>query len=464
MVDATASAVVVAISGVAMLVLINALRKTVARSEWDSASLLGALSVALFSAVFALVTYSGTWNMVAEQGHEDQLKPQWARYVIMLLAGALALVSATVFFRAMRRGELLKSINPAAVLLSMLVVISGVSAVLNGDNPLRSQSALLLAVLVACTVAPRGLGVHVGIGTFCVIAAIASGVAIAVQKDFSIAHCYPGECGILGINFRGVFHHENAFAIFLALALPFVYIGFASWEGAVLSAYLLGLIVISGSRTGLVAAVVTFVALVLVRPNIRRPMWAPVRTVLLYSALAVLFVVGLALPYTVGDRRFLNGRGNLWILVRDGLSDPATFIHGTGMLAWQHVRDSGLIHPSAGYSVHNQWLHVLYTTGLIGLLLFVAALVVLIWQAGRMYSLVIGCVLLPVFVLAAAERPWPIDTADWVFWAVPGALLSYPVVKGHSDHQANDIAQAQGASTSPAVAERQGRGRHRRRR
>jgi hypothetical protein len=464
MVDATASAVVAAISGIALLVFINALRKTIARSEWDSASVLGALSVALFSSVYVIVTYSGTWKMVVEQSYEDQLKPQWARYLIMLLAGSLALVSAAVFLRALRRGNFLGTINPAAVLLSALVAISAVSAVLNGDNPVRSQSALLLAVLVACTVAPRGLGVHVGIGTFCVIAAVASGLAIAFQKDFSMAFCYPGECGVLGVNFRGVFHHENALAIFLTLALPFVYIGFASWEGTVLSAYLLGLILISGSRTGLVAAVVTFVAIVLVRPNIRRPTRAPVRTVLLYSALAVISAVGFVLPYTVGDRLFLNGRGNLWILVRDGLSDPATFVYGTGMLAWQHVRDSGLIHPSAGYSVHNQWLHVLYTTGLIGLLLFVAALAVLIWQAGRTYSLVIGCVLLPVFILGVAERPWPIDTADWLFWVVPGALLSYTVVKGSPNHQATDAAQITGESIPPTEAERQRGGRHRRRR
>jgi O-antigen ligase len=88
-----------------------------------------------------------------------------------------------------------------------------------------------------------------------------------------------------------------------------------------------------------------------------------------------------------------------------------------------------------GYSAHNQWLHVLYTTGLIGFLLFVGVLALLIWQAGRIYSLVIGCVLLPVFLLAVTELPWPTDSVDWVMWVVPGALLSYPAARRLSGDQ-----------------------------
>jgi O-antigen ligase len=453
MVDVTITAIVGGLSAIASLVLLNALRKTIARSEWGRTALFGALSVMLFSLVYLVVTYSDAWVKITKQNQDLWLVPRWGRYLIMVLSVLLVAVASTTLLQAVRRKVAFNVFNPAAVLALALVVISCLSTIINGDNPIRPATAVFVVVVAACTVAPRGVGIHVGIGTCCVIAAIASGFAIAVHKDFSVVPCVGDKCGILDFNFRGIFHHENAFAMFLALAMPFVYIAFASWEGPLLAAYLLGLILLAGSRTSSAAAVLTFVVLILVRPNIRRAAWAPVRTVLLYLLLALAFVVGLALPFFTNDATFLNDRGHMWMLARDQLSDPPTFAIGTGMLGWQHVRDSALVHISSGYAVHNQWLHVLYTTGLVGLLLFVAVMVVLIWRAGRTYSLVIGCVLLPVFVLAVTERPWPIDSADWVMWVVPGALLSYPAAKrlsADSSAQTSEIAEERHAD---AIAE-----------
>jgi hypothetical protein len=167
-----------------------------------------------------------------------------------------------------------------------------------------------------------------------------------------------------------------------------------------------------------------------------------------------------SVPFTVSDPTLLSGRGYLWMLARDELFDPATLLHGTGMLGWQHVREAGLIDFAAVYSVHNQWLDVLYSTGLIGFLLFVAALAVLIRQAGRTYGLVVGCVLLPVFILSITERPWPIDTADWLFWAVPGALLSYPVARRLSGDQIMETPRASEESVAHSAAHRGAQGDH----
>jgi O-antigen ligase len=448
MVDPTTSTIVATLSAIALLVLCNALRKTIARSEWDAAALLGALSVALFSLVYLVLTYSDAWVVVTKQYQDIALVPQWGRYAIVLIAVVLVVVSAAIVVRAVRRTPTLRKFefDRVAMLLIGVLIVSGAASILNGDNPIRPASALLLAVLAACAVAPRGVGVHVGIAACCVIAAVASGFAIVVHKDFSVLPCVNDKCGVLGFNFRGIFHHENAFAMFLALAMPFVFIGFASWEGPVLSAYLLGLILIAGSRSASMAAVITLVVLFVVRPNIHRPTWAPRRAVLLYSLLAVAFVIGLAIPFTTHDPAFLNDRGRLWMMVKDGLSDPSTLFHGTGMLGWQHVRDAGLFHISAGYSVHNQYLDVMYTAGLVGLLLFVAALGVLIRQAGRTHSLVVGSVLLPIFILSVTERPWPVDGADWVLWIVPGALLSYPLV---TRLPGDGTAEASSASEEP---------------
>jgi len=457
MVSTATSVAVVALSAMAFLILLTALRKAIKSSEWDGAALLGALSVALFSLAYAVVTYSGAWDLLTEQYQDMEIKPRWGNYLIMLLGLVLVVTCAAISVRVLRRNKIRNMYNPAALLASALVVVSIASTVLNGDNPIRPAVGLMLIVLAACTVAPRGLGIHVGIGTCCVIAAVASGIAIVVHKDFSVMPCPRDKCGILGFQFRGIFHHENAFAMFLTLAMPFVYIGFASWEGPALATYLLGMVLLSGSRSGMAAAALTFVVLLLVRPNIRRPTWAPKQTISLYLVLAVSFVGGLALPFVNQDPGFLTDRGHIWILARDQLAHPATLLHGTGMLGWQHVVNAGLVHISMGYSTHNQWLDVLYTTGVIGLVLFVGVLALLIWQAGRTYSLVVGCVLLPVFLLGVTERPWPIDNADWVMWVVPGALLCYPAAR----HLSGDQTVRGPEDAEATIARSSTRGRHR---
>jgi len=57
---------------------------------------------------------------------------------------------------------------------------------------------------------------------------------------------------------------------------------------------------------------------------------------------------------------------------------------------------------------------------------------VLVWQARPHYSLVLGCVLTPVFVLALTEQPWPLDSSDWLTWSIPAALLCYPGARRRS--------------------------------
>jgi hypothetical protein len=437
MADPLTSAAIVALSVAALLILLGALRKARARGEWSGGATLGAVIVLLtISFVELFVTYLGLWDKERNAYKSVTWSvPPMAHGVMRLLAVILAVIAAAVFVVQLRRKRTI--INIPAVLFLLIEIVSAESALLHGDNPFRPLSVVFLAVVLACTVAPRGLGIHVGVGAACMVVAIASGFTFYIHRDFSVFACTSDsltsdKCGLFNFNFRGILENENALAMYLALAMPFVYIGFGSWEGTALSAYILCLVMMTGGRSGMTAAAVTFLALVTLRPNIRKPTAAPVRNSLLYVGLSGALLVGFLLPYFTEDPNAYHGRAGLWILVRDTLSDPATLVYGTGMLGWQHVRDSGLIDPTASYSVHNQWLQVLYSAGLIGLLLFFATLGVLVWQARPYYGLVIGCVLIPVFVLGVTERPWPIDTSDWLTWAIPAALLSYPAVRRRS--------------------------------
>src|SRR6185437_5618990 len=106
---------------------------------------------------------------------------------------------------------------------------------------------------------------------------------------------------------------------------------------------------------------------IVLRPNVREPGPTRIRTGLLFFGLAGALLIGLVTPFLSNDPTAYHGRAGLWMLVREALSNPETLLYGTGMLGWQHVRDAGMIDPNAAYSVHNEWLQVLYTTGLIGL-------------------------------------------------------------------------------------------------
>lgn len=463
MANSLISTLMVALSAAALLVLLNALRRMRATGEWTGTATFGAIIAGLtITFVELFVTYLGAWTKERNAFKSiTWVVPPVAHSIMRLVAIVLVVIVTVVFVRRTKRAHTL--INLPAVLFLLIEVISAESALVHGDNPFRPLSVVFLVVVLACTVAPRGLGIHIGVGTLCMVAAIASGFTFVIHHDFSVFSCTADamtsdKCGLFNFDFRGILENENALAMYLALAMPFVYIGFGSWEGFFLAGYILCLILMTGGRSGMIAGTVTLLALIVLRPNLRHATPTPVRNGVVYIALGGMLVVGFAVPFLTTDPDAFHGRAGLWLLVKDALADPATLTYGTGMLGWQHVRDSGMIDPSASYSVHNQWLQVLYSAGLAGLLLFLACLGVLLWQARPNYTLVIGCVLVPVFVLSVTERPWPLDTSDWLTWAIPAALLSYPAVRRRATDDDPKPDERAGLSTFEKAGARDGGG------
>jgi hypothetical protein len=430
------TSLIVSVTVVAVIVLVLALRRVVVRREWDRpATTVFLFAVLSTSFVNILVTLLDQWTDTLDPFHNVVIGlPAWAYqlqlgFYVIVLAGALIILVRNI----LRPGA---TIAVPALLILLLVMLSDASALLHGDNVLRPYYLIFLAVIAASTVSPRGMGVHLGIGTFAVILAIASGFAVLVNYKFvAFSECDADKCGALGVLFRGVFDNENALALYLAIAMPFVFIAFGVRIGTVLSAYLLLLVLITGSRSGMVAAAVTFVLLVVVRPSLNKPDVSTARIAILYTSLSVAFVLGMVLPFVVDDPQAATGRAYLWILARSALTDGSNLLFGSGALGWEHLRETGKIDYSAVYSVHNQWLQVLFSTGICGMILVIAAVVLLIKQAGRRYSLVVGCVLLPVMCLSVTERPWAIDSVDWLVWALPAALTCYPARGGSPNNE-----------------------------
>jgi hypothetical protein len=432
MVDEVTSTIIVAISVVALLVFLSALRKVLRRGEWSKAATLGVVIAGCTqTSINVVVTYLGTWQRVKNVYLNVPWVWPWEWHQVWrVLSFALGAVATVVFLMRVKRRDV--PLNTPAVLVAMVALISFASSLLHGDNPFRPVSVVYVVLLIACTVAPRGLGINVGVATFGTIVALACGftfLTILPQYGFSVEPCTRDKCGILNFDFTGVMEQDNPLAMYLALAMPFVYIGFGAWEGVTLSAYILGLILLTGSRSGTTAGVITFIALVVLRPNIRRPTAAPIRSWLLYLGLTAAFVAGIVVPFARHDPSAFTFRAYLWSLAREAMSDPAVLWYGTGVRGLEHVHADGLVALPI-YSVHNQWLQVLFSTGLIGFALLLGALALMLWNARGAYTLVVGTVLLPAFVLAVTERPWPIDSLDWLTWVMPATLLSYPTIRG----------------------------------
>jgi hypothetical protein len=425
----SSSLLILLATAVAAVVIVREVRQILRRGEWDRDTTLAfVITVLATSVVDVAVTYTDHWVKQTDAfGNAVTTIPGWAYQTQVVMYLLIAVGGAGVFLvRLSRPGA---TMNVPALLLLLAVLVCHASAVLHGDIPLRPFEVILLAVLVGATAAPSGRSVHVGFGIFWACGAVVAGLAAVVQHDYSTFACAADKCGLLGFNFRGWLDNENAIAMDLTLALPFVYLGFGRRSGTILSTYLLFLVLLSGSRTGTAAAVATYVLLIVVRPDIRRPEFSRRKGALLYGALSVAAVVGLVLPFITQNPAAFTHRGYSWGLVRESLSTPGAWILGSGSQAWEHVRQKGLIDFSAVYSVHNLWLQVLYSGGLVALALLIAAFVVLVVRAGR-YSLVVGSVLAPVVFLAITESPWPTGVVNWLVWAVPGALLCYPTGGG----------------------------------
>lgn len=431
MVSAVTSNLIVAVSFVALLVFLSAVRKVVRAGEWSRTATLAVLIAACAKAtVDVAVTYLGVWSEgKSGDGNTIWEHPALWHQVWRGLCFALGLVAVVAILVRARRRDVMVDIP--AVLLVVVALISFASSILHGDNPFRPVSVVYVVLLVACTVAPRGLGIHLGVGAFATFIALASGFALVgfiAPKGHVVMPCTTDKCGVLDFMYGGVMGNENAFALYFALAMPFVYIAFRGWQGAMLCAYILGLTLLTGSRSGEAAGVVTFIALIALRPDVRRPTAAPIRSSLIYVGMIVGFIVGMVVPFSRHDLAAFTGRALLWSVARQELSDPADKWYGIGVYGMDRLLNAGLISLEA-YSVHNQWLQVLFSSGIIGLVLFLAAMVLMLWQARGGYTVVVGCVLVPFFMLSVTERPWVIDSIDWVVWVVPAALLCYPAIR-----------------------------------
>ncbi|MFD8004213.1 O-antigen ligase family protein [Streptomyces mirabilis] len=420
MLEPGTTAIILSGSAVGTLYLILALRSAARAGDWNITSVF-ILALGWLMNIPALsIVWSGNASFVTDAfGNKILLKSvanpyfsalRWALIIIIFLTVALAILRGAG--RGWRR---VRHVTVIALLLHIVIVFS---TGLNHGQMFSATQMSLAVALAACAVLPAGRGAHLGAGVFGITLAIFSGLAAAVRPAWAVVPCRADKCGPLGFLYRGVLGHENALGITLALTLPYVYLGFRGKARFVLSLYVAGMASLTGSRTAMIAVVVTLLALTMLQPRLGTPAdWWRIRVA--WAIVVSGLVIGLVLPMTNTDSHGYTGRGYLWTVAYYKTDSAPVLGFGRGALSGfsqEHINP--LI-----YSVHNQLLDVRFMAGWIGFFLFLGILAVMIRNSGRGQRLAILIVLTAPIYVGITERPWSLAELDGMTFSILAAML-----------------------------------------
>lgn len=310
------------------------------------------------------------------------------------------------------------------VLAILLVVVTDLSSALAGSGePGSPRIWALISIFLAATVLPRGRGAQTGIAIFGLTVALASTVLIFANYSAAIRACRLDKCGPLGNLILGVANGENVLAILIAPCIPAAYLIFRGRTRWIVTAYLTAFVWLAGSRTAAAAALVVSVLILVTRV---RQDSAPsmAQKVVVRLTFSVGVAVCAVLPFVPLDRGQFTGRADLWALARSQLIDSPVL--GFGGLTWGNQVQIGIITRDQAYSVHNQFLDVLYTAGVTGLIIFVLMLVLAIALSKRGYRALSLLLLAPMVYVGILERSWAFGLLDVWAWMCAAMMLALP--------------------------------------
>ncbi|MGH3519309.1 MAG: O-antigen ligase family protein, partial [Haloechinothrix sp.] len=320
--------------------------------------------------------------------------------------------------------------SAAPVIAIVLCLVVALSDGLSGNTIFASRQLVLLAVLLAATVARPGRSALLGAATAGLFLALLGGVQALVHADSAFRECRIDKCGPLGVLFTGVFPNENTYGLPLALSVAFVWLAFRGPVRIVLAGYLALVVFATGSRLSEMAAAAALVSLMVLRPSLAQDGQAVDRPRADARAgrngLALLGVCGAAaagflLPLLARSPDALSYRAYFWSI---GLGELARSpIYGFGAKSWEGLYQTGRIPLAFSYSPHNQWLDLAYAGGIIGVGLFLALIAGILLLGGRANFLAACCVLIPVLVASTLERPWSFGISDWLSFTLVAATL-----------------------------------------
>jgi len=418
------------IAMLAMIPIAAGARSARAHGDWDSTTTFVFLVGILTSLPRILLGLISPGNATVDAfGNVDVALTGWAYRVEQMTTGFLV-VGGLLFFahRCLRPHTRINGLPLIAILLWLTI---GLSDGLNHHPMFSPRQLALFALLLAAVVARPGRSALLGAAAVGLLLATLGGVEALVHSDAVFRECRSDKCGPLGTLYTGIFVNENLYGLPLALSVPFIWLAVRGPARIVLAIYVAAIACITGSRTSEIAALAALAVLLALRPSITDdPSTAssPSREAPSARSLLALLTVtgaacaGLVLPFLNLNPDSLSQRVYFWDLARGQISSSP--IYGLGSNAWQHLYDVGQIPVALTYSVHNQWLDVLYTGGSIGLFLFVLLLVFSLIRSAPVNLLAAACVLIPFLAASALERPWSFGISDELSFTLLAAMLA----------------------------------------
>ncbi|KZX21123.1 O-antigen ligase family protein [Rathayibacter tanaceti] len=344
------------------------------------------------------------------------------------VAPALFLVGvAVIFFLNLgRKRANLIGLAGAAVYLVTAQVTNTLAV--GGVNPTPKYWVIIALVLALWSIAPRWDDLRV-IGIAIVLIGLASLLTGLTDQGWMREDALlAGETkALIGTRLlAGIFPQMNVLGMTMALGLPFVLLlrrRAARYAGL---AIVLANLVLSASRTSLIAAGITILVAVVLR-LIRHER---TRRAVAISAVTLTATAMVLLPILVNDRSALTSRGAIWMSSMSVIPDH--FLVG---LSTNAFTKEGIMPRLIG---HTPWHgHNLFVSTMVwgGIILIAALLVFLVSVLVRSLtyfdrSMVSYLFVLTLLACSLAEMPLRIDDFDGVSWLTWVAVLAVMMVPG----------------------------------
>ncbi|QZY28787.1 O-antigen ligase family protein [Nocardioides coralli] len=411
-------AVALGMALVGSLLLVAAFRTH--REEWNASTSFVLLIGWLVNSAAVLALTSGRYverlDPISNIRVRELVGADVRTFSYVMVVGALA-IGLLAFRHLPHHGRL----HVSAVLAVTICVLMNATNALSGLPVVSVGASFMVVTLVAATVMPRGDGARLGAALFGLTMSTASLAFVALDPATGTRDCTLSKCGPLDLLVNGLTISENALALVMALALPFMHLAFRGPLRAITIAHTLGVVWLTGSRTSLIAVAVTILAIAVYRPTAgARP---ESRDTLARLGIALAAAITFLLP-RIGDieASAFSLRGYLWQLAHTRMAEDSPWL-GFGAAAWSRLAtDTGEISEGAIYSPHNQWLELQYALGWLGVLLLAWWLIALV-RENRTQVRQLAVVLIPSLTIGATERAWSFGSPDWLTWALVALLL-----------------------------------------
>jgi O-antigen ligase len=239
----------------------------------------------------------------------------------------------------------------------------------------------------------------------------------------------------------GLYEHPLNLVLFLIMAIPAALYLASVERGVAKRALYLGFVgasmyalLLSTHRAGLLAGVLVLLAWVLClrRPTMTIAVSAGVvlSALLLWDQLTALFAAGLA------GTTFLRGRGPIWTAFTESWLNAGPVQWLVGSAFPRVVSDTPLLGALVSEEPHNDFLRMLVTYGIVGLLCYLTLIALFIaaaWRAVRhgagdlpVLGRVVGLAMLAVLLLSLTAEPSRYPSGTWALFAV-GAYVAHRV-------------------------------------